>query len=66
MVSLMVRRGNRRAGSEISGQSVIKLVQTIRRVLTAPAPIQPAAALPAAALPAEITQRWFVLAPGTC
>jgi len=61
MVSLMVRRGNRRAGSEISGQSVIKLVQTIRRVLTAPAPIQPAAALPA-----EITQRWFVLAPGTC
>ena len=62
----MVRRGNRRAGSEISGQIVIKLMLTIRRALTAPAPIQPETALPAAAPPAEITQRWFALAQGTC
>jgi predicted nucleotidyltransferase len=43
MVSLMVRRGNRQAGSQNSGQIVIKLVHTIRRVLPAPAQIQPSA-----------------------
>jgi hypothetical protein len=42
MALLMGRRGNRRAGSGIAGQSVIKLVHTIRRALKAPAPIQPA------------------------
>ena len=65
MASFMVRPRNCRVGGEIAGYIVIKLVLTIRRALTAPAPIQPETAPPAAAPPAEITQRWLALAPGT-